>query len=414
MTNIQKENMMVETNFSRYRWVILAIYMYVAALTQLYWLNFAAIDTYVEMHLQISAMRTSTLTIVFPLIFMILSIPAGIIIDKKGFKYGVGIGTVLTGVFAIIRLASPNSYGMLLFTQIGISVGQPFVLNAITKLSITWFPKKEEATAVGLGSLSLFLGMIVGLGLTPFLVQSLGFHTMILIYGILGIIGIAIFFLFVKPEPSIFLKHEGIGEVSYWDGIKKISKIRDFIILGFIALIGIGVFNGLLTWLEKILTELHNMSMVNAGNISSILVFSGMFGCIIIPIISDKIRKRKPFLMLASIVGVATLLILMFAGSFLANVANAVIMGFFVVSTLPIMLTMSAEITGRKYVGIASAYLQLLGNGAAVAIVPLVEMLRSATGKYNLSLIFLAVLFGLVFILTLFMKESAKSIKENA
>jgi MFS family permease len=414
MTNIQKENMMVETNFSRYRWVILAIYMYVAALTQLYWLNFAAIDTYVEMHLQISAMRTSTLTIVFPLIFMILSIPAGIIIDKKGFKYGVGIGTVLTGVFAIIRLASPNSYGMLLFTQIGISVGQPFVLNAITKLSITWFPKKEEATAVGLGSLSLFLGMIVGLGLTPFLVQSLGFHTMILIYGILGIIGIAIFFLFVKPEPSIFLKHEGIGEVSYWDGIKKISKIRDFIILGFIALIGIGVFNGLLTWLEKILTELHNMSMVNAGNISSILVFSGMFGCIIIPIISDKIRKRKPFLMLASIVGVATLLILMFAGSFLANVTNAVIMGFFVVSTLPIMLTMSAEITGRKYVGIASAYLQLLGNGAAVAIVPLVEMLRSATGKYNLSLIFLAVLFGLVFILTLFMKESAKSIKENA
>jgi MFS family permease len=414
MTNIQKENMMVETNFSRYRWVILAIYMYVAALTQLYWLNFAAIDTYVEMHLQISAMRTSTLTIVFPLIFMILSIPAGIIIDKKGFKYGVGIGTVLTGVFAIIRLASPNSYGMLLFTQIGISVGQPFVLNAITKLSITWFPKKEEATAVGLGSLSLFLGMIVGLGLTPFLVQSLGFHTMILIYGILGIIGIAIFFLFVKPEPSIFLKHEGIGEVSYWDGIKKISKIRDFIILGFIALIGIGVFNGLLTWLEKILTELHNMSMVNAGNISSILVFSGMFGCIIIPIISDKIRKRKPFLMLASIVGVATLLILMFAVSFLANVANAVIMGFFVVSTLPIMLTMSAEITGRKYVGIASAYLQLLGNGAAVAIVPLVEMLRSATGKYNLSLIFLAVLFGLVFILTLFMKESAKSIKENA
>lgn len=405
---------MLETNFSRYRWVILSIYMYVAALTQLYWLNFAAIDTYVETHLQISAMRTSTLTIVFPLIFMILSIPAGIIIDKKGFKYGVGIGTVLTGMFAIIRLASPNSYGMLLFTQIGISIGQPFVLNAITKLSITWFPKKEEATAVGLGSLSLFLGMIVGLGLTPFLVQSFGFHTMILIYGILGITGIAIFFLFVKPEPPILLKHEGIEEVSYWNGIKKISKIKDFIILGFIALIGIGVFNGLLTWLEKILTELHNMSMVNAGNISSILVFSGMFGCIIIPIISDKIRKRKPFLMLASIVGVATLLVLMFAGSFLANVANAVIMGFFVVSTLPIMLTMSAEITGRKYVGIASAYLQLLGNGAAVAIVPLVEMLRSATGKYNSSLIFLAVLFGLVFILTLFMKESAKSIKENA
>jgi len=39
--------------------------------------------------------------------------------------------------------------------------------------------KKEEATAVGLGSLSLFLGMIIGLGVTPALVESLGFDTML-------------------------------------------------------------------------------------------------------------------------------------------------------------------------------------------------------------------------------------------
>ncbi len=50
----------------RYRWVILAIYMYVSALTQLYWLNFAAIDTYIEEMLHIPASDVQWLTLVFP------------------------------------------------------------------------------------------------------------------------------------------------------------------------------------------------------------------------------------------------------------------------------------------------------------------------------------------------------------
>ena len=390
----------------KYRWVILSVYMFIGALTQLYWLNFAAIDTYVEQYLQISAMKVGALALVFPLTFLLLSIPAGIIVDKKGFKFGVGIGVIFTGVFSALRMFDTNSYTLLLISQLGISIGQPFVLNAVTKLALTWFPKNEEATAVGLGSLSLFLGMVMGLGLTPTLTEALGFKTMLLIYAILGIASIPVFFLLVKSKPKLPLRETTEEETSYWNGIKKISKIKDFIILGFIALIGIGVFNGLLTWLEKILNEMHNINMVSAGNISSMLVFSGMIGCIVIPMVSDKIMKRKPFLAIASLVGLFTSIILIFAKNFLFNSINAIIMGFFVVATLPIMLTISSEITGVRFAGISTAYLQLLGNGAAVVIVPIIEILHKSTGKYTLPLLFISTLFGVVFILTLFINES--------
>jgi MFS family permease len=160
------------------RWLVLGIYMFVAALTQLFWLNFSAIDTYIEDTMHISAMSTGFLTLVFPIVYIILSIPAGVLVDKKGFKYGVGIGVVLTGIFAMARLISPHSYTMLLVSQIGIAAGQPFVLNGVTKLVVNWFPPREEATAVGLGSLSMFAGMMISLGATPLLVQSLGFETM--------------------------------------------------------------------------------------------------------------------------------------------------------------------------------------------------------------------------------------------
>jgi len=88
---------MDKENISRNRWAVLIVYMFVAALTQLYWLNFAAIDTYLESNLNLSAMKVSYLTTVFPLLFVLLSIPAGIIIDNKGYKFGVGIGTIFTG-----------------------------------------------------------------------------------------------------------------------------------------------------------------------------------------------------------------------------------------------------------------------------------------------------------------------------
>ncbi len=401
---------MAEYKIYKYRWIVLAIYMYVAALTQLYWLNFAAIETFIEDLLSIPASSVMWFTLVFPLIQVLLTMPAGIIIDRKGFKYGIGIGVLFTGVFAMLRLLNPASFAVLLISQIGISIGQPFVLNGITKLAMTWFPQKEEATAVGLGSLALFVGMMVGLGATPALVDKFGFEAMLLIYGVIGLLGILLFFTLVKPKPQTPTREiEAVEEISSWEGIKRILKVRDFVILGFIALIGIGTFNGLATWLEKILNELHQIPMTDAGSISAVLILSGMLGCIIIPIVSDKIGRRKPFLILASLIGALAITFLIFARGYSMNLVNGIVLGFFLISALPIMLTMSAEITGARFAGISVGYLQLLGNAAAVIIVPVMELLRGTTNQFVLPLALLAALLVISFILAILIKEPARN-----
>ncbi len=396
----------------KYRWVVLAVYMYISALTQLYWLNFAAIETFVEERFAITASSVMWFTLVFPLVYVLLSMPAGMVIDRKGFKYGVSVGALFTGIFAMVRLMNTDSFTVLLTSQIGIAIGQPFVMNGITKLVVTWFPQKEEATAVGLGSLALLAGMMVGLGATPALVQFLGFDTMLLIYGVLGLVGILLFFPLVKPHPATPPREaEAQQEITGWQGIKHILKIRDFVVLGFIALIGIGVFNGLATWLEKILNELHQIAMTDAGIIAAILILSGVIGCVVIPMISDRMMKRKPFLLLASAVGTVSILGLMVAKGFASNMVNGIFLGFFLISALPIMLTMSAEITGARFAGISVGYLQLLGNAAAVAIVPIMESMHSITGRFILPLAFIAGLLGLSFILALVIREPAGSPK---
>jgi len=400
----------MEYKVYKYRWVILAVYMYVSALTQLYWLNFAAIETFMEEHLGIPASDVMWFTLVFPLVQVLLTLPAGMIIDRKGFKYGVGIGVLFTGLFSVLRLVNPASFAILLISQIGISIGQPFVLNGVTKLAVTWFPHKQEATAVGLGSMALFIGMMVGLGATPTLVESFSFQTMLWVYAALGILGVVFFFALVKPNPAIPPREiELHEEVTGWQGIKHILKIRDFVILGFIALIGIGVFNGLATWLEKILNELHQIQMTDAGTISAVLILSGMIGCIVIPMVSDKISRRKPFLIAASAIGTLGIVAFMLSKGYTLNMVNGIILGFFMISALPIMLTMSAEITGARYAGISVGWLQLLGNAAAVAILPIMESIRGATGQWIIPLAFIAGLLAVNFVLSLVIREPVKS-----
>jgi MFS family permease len=391
----------------KYRWIVLIIYMYVAALTQLFWLNFAAIETYMEDLLNIPAGEVMWFTLVFPLTQVLLTLPAGILIDRKGFKYGIGLGAIFTGVFAMFRLISPESFAILLISQIGIAIGQPFVLNGVTKLATTWFSPKEEALAVGLGSFALFIGMMIALGLTPQLVQMTGFKGMLQIYGVMGILGSILFLLFTRSRPSTPpAKVDETTDVAGWRSVRHILKNRDFVILGFIALIGIGVFNGLATWLEKILNELHNIPMSTAGTISAVLIISGMVGCIVMPMISDKIGRRKPFLIMASLIGAITIFMLMFVKSYGLNLINGIAIGFFFISALPIMLTMSAEINGAKFAGISVGYLQLLGNAAAVVLIWLMETLRSATGGFSAPIAMLVVLLLGSFVISLFIRDT--------
>ncbi len=400
---------------SSYRWIVLLLYMYITALTQLFWLNFAAIDTYIEKHLNVSAMSVGLLAMIFPLTYLIISIPTGILIDKKGFKFSVGTGALLTAFFSLVRLVSPTSYTILFISQFGISLGQPFVLNGMTKLAALWFPKDEEATAVGLGSLALFIGMLIGLGATPAIVQFAGYKTMLISYAIFALLGLFLFVVFAKEKPDTPPEEisgeeaQNKEETSYIKGIKELFRMKDFILLGFLALIGIGGFNGLATWLEKMLTEMHGITMVQAGNVSSALIFSGMLGCIVIPLLSDKAGKRKPFIIIASAMAILTLSILIFAKGYLANVLNSIFLGFFLISALPIMLTMSAELAGPKLAGISVSYLQLLGNGAAVLIVPLMEFLHKSSNRYILPIVFLIALFVISLILGIIIKETGNN-----
>ncbi|MBT7040342.1 MAG: MFS transporter, partial [Bacteroidetes bacterium] len=283
----------------RYRWIMLTVYMFIVAMNQLLWITFAPITSQAVEFYGVSELWIGILSMSFMLVFILVSIPASWIIDTYGIRIGVGIGALMTGAFGFMRGMVGTNFELLLMAQIGIAIGQPFLLNAITKLSARWFPIHERATSSGLGTLAMYIGILGGMVLTPFLAIKSGIEGMLFIYGIVGAVAALIFILFSKEAPPTAPCLPGQEERALvLDGFKIIFRSRNFRWLLLIFFIGLGVFNAVTTWIEGILNP-RNISITQAGITGGVMIGAGIIGALVMPMLSDRSRKRVPFIQIA-------------------------------------------------------------------------------------------------------------------
>ena len=92
------------------RWAILAGFGLLAGCTQLLWLAYAPITTQTHRIMGVSTGAVGDLAVIFPLMYVILALPAGRWLDTS-FGRALGCGAVLTGAGGLLRLAGPSSFG---------------------------------------------------------------------------------------------------------------------------------------------------------------------------------------------------------------------------------------------------------------------------------------------------------------
>lgn len=400
---------MQETHFKvyKYRWVILSVYMFIAAVNQLLWITFAPITTEATKYYGVSDIWIGILSMSFMFVFIAVSIPASWIIDKYGIRIGVGIGAALTGFFGFLRGFSHADYHFLLLTQIGIAIGQPFILNAITKLAARWFPIKERATASGLGTLAMYIGILAAMTITPNLSNAHGISTMLFVYGTISVFAAIIFLAFIRENlPTAPCLPEQEERSLVLEGFKQTLLNKDFKLLLFIFFIGLGVFNGVTTWIENILSP-RGFSAIQAGLTGGLMIGGGLVGALIIPMLSDYFRKRTPFIIIALAGATLSLVGIAFATSYLLLLVSGAALGFFLLSTGPIGFQYAAEITYPASEGTSNGLLLLMGQISGVALIFGMDSFKSPiTGSMTKPLIVLIVFMILCIFLSFRLKES--------
>ncbi len=392
-----------------YRWAVLAVFTLANVAIQILWITYAPITGPAAKFYGVSDLQIGLLSMSFMLAFIPLSIPVSWVIDTYGFRVAVGVGSVMMGVFGILRGLAGANYALVLWTTIGIAAAQPFLLNAWTKVPANWFALEERATAVGVVTLGSLVGTALGMVLTPILMESMSIPTIQLYYGGVAAISAVLFIALSRETPPTPPCPPGMeARALMMDGLKHALTVKAFWFDLAVAFIGLGIFNGITTWVESIIRP-RGFTPTDAGTLGALMIVGGVIGAVVIPALSDKQRKRQIYLYIAFIGAIPGLIGLTFATTSILLFASAFVLGFFLTSAMPIAMQYAAEVTHPTPEGTSNGLIQLFGQ-ASVVFVFIMEALKNSDGSFTPALMMAA---GLL-IVSLFFISQMKDPQELA
>jgi MFS family permease len=368
-----------------YRWVVLGVFMFVNLVIQMLWITYSPVIEPAAKYYGVTDSQIGLLAMTFMIVYIPLSIPASWVIDRYGFRLAVSIGAVLMGVFAIMRGLAGANYTLVLVSTIGIAIGQPFLMNAWTKVPANWFAIDERATAVGIVTLANLLGTAISFALTPILAGILPIPTVQLIYGGVAAIAAVLFITLSREHPRTPPCPPGMEVRSLMlDGLKQILRSVPFWLFVIVYFVGMGIFNGISTWVGVI--RPHGFTPTELGLLGALMVVGGILGAVIIPALSDKQHKRQRYMLLGVSLAIPGLVGVTFASTLWLLYLSAFFLGFFLISVAPIGLQYVAEVTYPAPEGTSAGLIQLAGQ-LSVVFVYIMGAMRSANGAFTPSLL---------------------------
>ena len=164
---------------------------------------------------------------------------------------------------------------MAMAATLGIAAAQPLLLNAWTKMPARWFAPGQRATAVGVVTVGNLVGTAAGMVLGPVLIESMPIGQIQFVYGVIAAISAVLFLVLAREHPPTPACPPGQQERALvLDGLSHALRVKAFWYVLAIAFIGLGVFNGLTTWVEAMLRP-RGFSPADAGTLGAVLLLGG-------------------------------------------------------------------------------------------------------------------------------------------
>lgn len=337
------------------RWSVVAAFAVLGAATQILWVNYATVTTGAAESLDVSTTAIGWLAQVFPLFYIVLAIPAGIVLDRW-FRPGLAVGALLTAMGGALRIVD-DTFLWALIGQCVVAIGQPLVLNAIPGLTGRYLAERDRPLGITIGTASTFGGLIIGFLLGAVFPESAQLPTLVAVGAAIGAVGAAAVLLAllvtparysVPPAPSGF----GAARTAWQDGY-----LRKLCLL---VAIPFGTFIALSTWTQALL-EPAGISESAAGLMLVVNVVAGVAATAVIPVWAA--RRGRQFRVVGVAVAVtaaACALLALFPGTITGFLAMSVI-GMSLLPALPMVL----EIVERRdpaVAGTAAGLVWMAGN----------------------------------------------------
>lgn len=354
------------------RWAVLAAYCVVSSANQMLWLTFAPITTSAARHYGVSVSAMGWMANVFPLVYVLLALPAGMLLDRW-FRGWLGAGGLLTAAGAMLRLG--GGYDRVLAGQLIIAAAQPFVLNALTKLAGEYLGPPQRPTGIALGSASIFGGFVLALVLGSALSHSREIGLLLLIgaaYASAGAVALL-----------ITLRHPGRRETTILvaaapERLRRVWSDPVMRTLTGLVLAGFGVFVALSTWLQALLKP-AGVSPSAADALLLELVLAGVAGSALFPPLAARRGAEALLLRTVVLVTAAGCVALAALPGVISGALVMLFAGGLLLSALPVVLEIAERRAGDAG-ATAAALLWLAGNAGGLVVALIVQVLVNKPG----------------------------------
>jgi predicted MFS family arabinose efflux permease len=349
---------------ARAGWYVVVGYSLVCAATQILWLSYAPITNESARHYGVSVGAIGWLSEIFPLLYVLLAIPAGALLDRW-FRPALAAAGALAALGGLARLG--GTFAWAIIGQALVAVAQPVVLSAVGKLAGEYLPPAQRANGIAVGSAGGFAGMLIALILAP----TLGAHgqigRLLAVEAVLALVASLALAVLLRRHGRESGEHAAI-EGSTARALWNMPAIRTLCGLVFV---GFGIFVALATWLQKLL-EPSGVSEGQAGALLVGMVLVGIVGCGVLPPLVARHRRERAFMLSAVGSACAGCGVLALApGLGLCGAAIAAI-GIALLPALPVILTRTEQLAGAA-AGTAGAIVWMAGNLGGLVVALLVQ-----------------------------------------
>ena len=278
---------------------------------------FNAIDVQLMQAFKLNAPQLGQLSSMYFYANALCLFPAGILLDRYSTKKlllgAVTLCTIVTFIFALA-----NSYLIAATGRFLVGMGASFCFLSCIRLASRWFPPARMALATGLVVTMAMLGGLVAQTPMAILSQMVGWRHAVMLDGSLGIV-VALAILFIvqdRPPNSDHIAHADkahLDTLGLWRSICLVVLNRNNWLGGiYTSLMNLPVFLLGALWGIHYLTQVHNISPIQASYATTLFFVGIIFGSPAFGWFSDRIGRRVLPMIIGAIISLGVMLVLMY------------------------------------------------------------------------------------------------------
>ena len=322
---------------------------------------------------------TAGLLVAMPLLVAAaFGLPSGILIARIGLRRSFMIGWAAIALISLSGFA-PNFITLLLLRS-AIGVGFAFLLTGTGPLLMQWFRPKEVTVMNALTTAFLSLGIALSVATATPLSEIIDWQMTLTIFALPGIVGLVAWIVLGRATGGTPMNS---GDISLRE-VGLVLRNRAVVLL-LVADAGILVqYSAFAGWLPTFYNEDRGISLYQAGFITGILPFVGVFAVLAGGAIALRVTSARTLFISSGVLAVAGGL-----GAFLLPspawiYPAVVILGIGSWLYVPTLLTLPMQMAGMTPEKVAVVWGSLLTfSGFAMFVAPiLVGVLRDVTGSF--------------------------------